>query len=426
MAFVNYTASNLAQGLLNAGIGASATTVVLQTGQGGLFPSTFPFLAVIEKYDGQSRVTQREMVKVTNRSGDTLTVVRSAGSVPAAYNSTTQGTTAFAFDSGDALTHIVSAEQIKDIQDEIVAKLSKSGGVMTGQMEQAKGTNIASAATVDLGASTGNFAHITGTTTITSLGSSASPGTQMEVVFDGILILTHNATSLILPTSANITTAVGDTATFICESTGNWKCAMYQRASGQPLVAPTVPDIHGRQLFTASGTFNVPTGVSTVYVSMCGGGGGSGGYRGAGGGGAASVFHQSQAVTPGAAITVTIGAAGTGGVGSGNGTAGGNSSFGAFITTNGGGGGAYAGGAGGAAGGTGGTAGQVGNGNEGAGKGGDGGSCHFGHGGSAEYKTSSATSGTSQPGSGFGAGGGGGPWNANGTNGSPGMCLVEW
>src|SRR5688500_4544192 len=61
---------------------------------------------------------------------------------------------------------------------------------------ESKATNIASAATTDIGAATAPFVHVTGTTTITALGT-IQAGTRRIVVFDGILLLTHNATSLI-------------------------------------------------------------------------------------------------------------------------------------------------------------------------------------------------------------------------------------
>jgi hypothetical protein len=98
----------------------------------------------------------------------------------------------------------------------------------------AKGSNIASASTIDLGATTGNIVDVTGTTTITSLGTVAA-GTTRMVRFTGILTLTHNATSLILPTAANITTAAGDVAMFSSLGSGNWHCAAYLRANGRAL-----------------------------------------------------------------------------------------------------------------------------------------------------------------------------------------------
>lgn len=101
-------------------------------------------------------------------------------------------------------------------------------------LNTAKGTDIASAATTAIGAATGNFIHITGTTTITSFGTVAA-GITRDVEFDAALVLTHNATSLILPTGANITTAAGDTARFVSEGSGNWRCLSYQLKNGQAL-----------------------------------------------------------------------------------------------------------------------------------------------------------------------------------------------
>lgn len=97
-----------------------------------------------------------------------------------------------------------------------------------------QGTAIASATTTDIGAATGRYVHITGTTTITGLGTKTA-GVVRALTFDGALTLTHNATSLILPGAANITTAAGDTAVFVSEGSGNWRCLAYQRAASAPL-----------------------------------------------------------------------------------------------------------------------------------------------------------------------------------------------
>lgn len=114
------------------------------------------------------------------------------------------------------------------------------GGSLTTPLNEAQGANIASATTTDIGAATGNLVHITGTTTITGLGV-IQAGTERVLVFDGILTLTHNAVSLILPTGANITTAAGDVAIMRSEGGGNWRCISYTRASGAALSAPAVP-----------------------------------------------------------------------------------------------------------------------------------------------------------------------------------------
>jgi hypothetical protein len=85
----------------------------------------------------------------------------------------------------------------------------------------AKGSDIASATTTDIGAATAEMVDVTGTTTITGLGTIAA-GIVRTVRFTGVLTLTHNATSLILPNSANITTAANRTAIFRSLGSGNW------------------------------------------------------------------------------------------------------------------------------------------------------------------------------------------------------------
>lgn len=98
---------------------------------------------------------------------------------------------------------------------------------------------IASSGTTDLGANTGLIQEISGTTTITSLGT-VSAGIWKIVRFQGALTLTHNATSLILPGAANITTAAGDIMLAYSRGSGNWTVPFYQPASGLSAVANIV------------------------------------------------------------------------------------------------------------------------------------------------------------------------------------------
>jgi hypothetical protein len=91
---------------------------------------------------------------------------------------------------------------------------------------------VASAGTVDLGAQTGNFLIISGTTTITAFGT-VSAGIWKVVRFSGALVLTHNGTSLILPGAANITTVAGDVACFLSEGSGNWRCMWFEPTDGR-------------------------------------------------------------------------------------------------------------------------------------------------------------------------------------------------
>jgi uncharacterized cupin superfamily protein len=103
-------------------------------------------------------------------------------------------------------------------------------------MNESKGSNIASAATTNISAATGNYVHITGTTTITSFGTAAQAGISRTLIFDGILTLTHGASTIVLPSGANITTTAGDIATFIADTTTLWNCVSYTRADGTSLV----------------------------------------------------------------------------------------------------------------------------------------------------------------------------------------------
>ncbi|UGQ44978.1 hypothetical protein [Massilia endophytica] len=98
-----------------------------------------------------------------------------------------------------------------------------------------KGPDIASAATINLDTAPGDFAHITGTTTITAI--TLTSGHEYELVFDGVLTLTHNATSLILPGGASITTAAGDRAKFRGDGAGNVRCMYYTKASGTSVIS---------------------------------------------------------------------------------------------------------------------------------------------------------------------------------------------
>lgn len=93
--------------------------------------------------------------------------------------------------------------------------------------------NVASAATLDLTGQIGKTVHITGTTAITALTMAA--GQVIDLIFDGVLTLTHNATSNNLPGAADITTAAGDRARYFYDGTTVY-CMQYQRVDGKAVV----------------------------------------------------------------------------------------------------------------------------------------------------------------------------------------------
>jgi len=133
-----------------------------------------------------------------------------------------------------------------------------------------KGADIASATTTDIGAATGRYVNITGTTTITGLGTKTA-GVVRICTFTGALTLTHNATSLILPGGANITTAAGDVAVFVSEGSGNWRCASFQRQSNASVdvASATTTDIGAAasENVRITGTTTI-TGLGTIAAGI--------------------------------------------------------------------------------------------------------------------------------------------------------------
>lgn len=145
-------------------------------------------------------------------------------------------------DVASALTQSVS----RDGQTTMTGNLPMGGNKLTGLaagtalgdslrfeqlFSQGLSQDVASAATVDIGAINSTLVNITGTTTITSFGTNYN-GPRF-IRFDGVLTLTHGA-SLVLPGAANITTAAGDSA--IVVPLGNpatgWRVAAYMAAQG--------------------------------------------------------------------------------------------------------------------------------------------------------------------------------------------------
>ena len=127
---------------------------------------------------------------------------------------------------------------------------------------------IASAATTDIGAQPEAYLTVSGTTTITAFGT-VRTGTVRYLRFSGALTLTHNATSLILPGAANITTAANDTAIVVSEGSGNWRCLAYQRASGSALTPLTLGT---PESISSSGTTftGIPSWAKRVRVMLVG------------------------------------------------------------------------------------------------------------------------------------------------------------
>lgn len=223
--------------------------------------------------------------------------------------------------------------------------------------------------------------------------------------------------------------------------------------SGTILLVPS--SASASQVFTATGTFNVPAAINMVWLTGTAAGGGGGdsnggtGKGGSGGGAGEWCVRKPVIVTPGAAITVTLGAVGaaSSGTGSSNGGDAVDTTFDSLLTLDGGHGGLAGGGTRGA-GGTGnghfpgarGGLGAQGGGASSGGPGGNGGTFItapdgsangptaalsfglFGKGGDAPAATTAGAVGV-----GYGSGGSGGSGgNSAGGAGAPAYLIVEY
>jgi hypothetical protein len=160
---------------------------------------------------------------------------------------------------------------------------------LIGGLNEVQATTIAAATTMAVGAAAGNYVKVSGTTAIVSLDS-VQAGTRRIVEFDGALTFTHNATNLILPGAANITTAAGDVAQMISEGSGNWRCVAYSKASAAPVtLTPITNSISGDVNLNNTGTYFTGPSIAqgsvgtwfvsgTVTVTDPTGSGGGAGY----------------------------------------------------------------------------------------------------------------------------------------------------
>jgi hypothetical protein len=129
-------------------------------------------------------------------------------------------------------------------------------------MSQTKGSDVASAGTLNLDTATGDLVDVTGTTSITAI--TLAEGKSATVRFTGALTLTHGA-SLVIPGAKNITTVAGDIATFRGYASSVVRLASYQKFPG--IVAETA-------VASTSGTTvdftSIPSGVRRITIMMSG------------------------------------------------------------------------------------------------------------------------------------------------------------
>ncbi|HTN66409.1 MAG TPA: hypothetical protein VL051_09535 [Burkholderiaceae bacterium] len=199
----------------------------LQPGEGAKFPVLAAgewFPATIVRADGVF-----EIVEVTARAADVLTIVRGRENTSAAafvagdrvelrLTAGTFNTEMARLDAkvdaaqDDADTGIEKADAAQGAADSAANTannaLPKAGGSMTGAINEAMAESVASAATPNIWDGDGNALHVTGTTMITGFADAPQAGARRKLIFDGAVMLKSGA-NLVVP-GGDYTTAAGE------------------------------------------------------------------------------------------------------------------------------------------------------------------------------------------------------------------------
>ncbi len=127
-------------------------------------------------------------------------------------------------------------------------------------------TSIATAATLNLNAATGDYVTLTGTTNVSAI--TLVEGQERTCRASGVFDLVNSA-SLILPSGADITTAAGDVFIVRGEASGVVRLVNYMRADGTAIVGGGGIEL-GTEVATTSGTAfdftSIPAGTNRITV----------------------------------------------------------------------------------------------------------------------------------------------------------------
>lgn len=208
--------------------------------------------------------------------------------------------------AGDALSNPTTAVSYSLIR-------ANNPSVSSGMVYR-KGTAVASAATCDIWNTEGDYLHITGSTgPITSFGTAPYTGAMKTLIFDSTPTLTYNATTLVLPGTANIVAAANDRAIVRADTTANMVVVAYIKANGKAVINTANTQPTRTTYTTGSGTYTTPANCTRIRVrgkGAGGGGAGSGSAPGAGADGANTTFGT---LTGNKGVGAIAAAKGTGG-----------------------------------------------------------------------------------------------------------------
>ena len=128
-----------------------------------------------------------------------------------------------------------------------------TGGTISSALWSPGTGTITAASTTDLSSITADNVTVTGNSTINALGTVTS-GVKKWLTFTGTPVLTYNASSLIVPGSANISVTAGDTAVAQSLGSGNWRVISYTRLNGTAFTSPMPVSFRNLKIQVTSNT----------------------------------------------------------------------------------------------------------------------------------------------------------------------------
>lgn len=119
MQYSNFKMKNNVHATLSTALSSIATTIQLTTGQWTRFWTEFPQIATLESFDDTWKVVKREIVQITARNDDDLTVVRAFAPCPANDDANSQSQTSVSFSADDTISLYIPKEIFDKIHNSI-------------------------------------------------------------------------------------------------------------------------------------------------------------------------------------------------------------------------------------------------------------------------------------------------------------------
>lgn len=192
-----------------------------------------------------------------------------------------------------------------------------TGANLTGPLNFAKSSDVASASTTDIWNTTGNIVPVTGTSNITAFSAAPQAGATRKIIAKGSFTITSGANLVVK--GGTFTANVNDEIDVVAETTTLFKVTRIPSAGLRPMTV----------VLTTGTTYTVPAQDFVVEAVAAGSGGnGYGASSGATGGRSGGYVKKVvNGATVGSIAVMSIGTPGAGGLAGGAGGVGGNTTF---------------------------------------------------------------------------------------------------